>query len=80
MFGSLDVDRIPEISPIVLTRQEFLSFPPFVLALVDGNRVLYSRDDDAGRLVEAVDRWVEENGITRVPHKGGYYWRGIPTQ
>lgn len=34
----------------------------------------------SARSLEAVDRWVEENGITRVPHKGGYYWRGIPTQ
>jgi len=74
----------PEISPIVYTRREFLSMPSFLLTLLDAHEVMYSREsgsppDEADALVHAVREWAEENGITRVPHKGGYYWRGLPT-
>ena len=74
----------PEISPIVYTRREFLSMPSFLLTLLDAHEVMYSREsgsptNEAEALVGAVRAWAQEHGITRVPHKGGYYWRGLPT-
>ena len=73
----------PELSPVVYTRAEFLSFPPFVLTLLEAHDTLYSRTgdsrDDAPALMQAVRNYAESSGITRVPHKGGYYWRGLPT-
>jgi hypothetical protein len=73
----------PELSPVIYTRAEFFSFPSFVLTLLDAHDTLYSRSGDsryeASMLVRAVQEYAESNGIVRVPHKGGYYWRGLPT-
>ena len=58
------------------------SLPSFVLTLLDAHRIIYSRTtadgDEAASLVKAVEDYVREYGITKEPHKGGYYWRGIP--
>ena len=69
----------------ILTAEELSKFPSFLLSLLDGYIVLYSRDphssnepDDAKRIVRAVREHVLRNGITRVPHKGGYYWKNLP--
>lgn len=77
-FGRLQTNPDMEIMPVVLTREELLRFPSFVLTLIDGHRVLFSRDNEAADLVDAVRGWVARHGITRVPHKGGYYWSGLP--
>jgi len=85
--------RGPPLSPVVLTKAEFLSVPPFVLSLLEAHHVLYSRDragevrsedahltDEATSLLHAVRRYASDHGITRIPHKGGAYWRGLPTR
>ncbi len=74
----------PEIQPIIYTRREFMSFPSLLLTLTEGNVILYSKDSQGGQageaeqLLHALQGFVEKNGIERIPHKGGYYWRGIP--
>ncbi len=84
-FGEPEGYNGPELSPIILTVEELSKFPSFLLSLLDGYIVLYSRDphssnepDDAKRIVAAVREYVLRNGITRVPHKGGYYWKNLP--
>ncbi|TVQ23781.1 MAG: nucleotidyltransferase domain-containing protein [Spirochaetaceae bacterium] len=83
-YGEPDGYTGPEISPVIYTLDEFRRMPSFVLSLLDGSETLYSRelpdgtraDKDCLRRVEA---YVADNGIERVRHKGGYYWRGLPT-
>lgn len=83
-FGEPHEYTGPEISPVVYTLAEFRRMPSFVLSLLDASRTLYSRPlpdgtDAAADCLKRVRRFVAENGIERVQHKGGYYWRGLPT-
>ena len=83
-FGEPQGYTGPEISPIVYTLAEFRRMPSFVLSLLDASRTLYSRplpdgSDAAADCLKRVRRFVSENGIERVQHKGGHYWRGLPT-
>jgi predicted nucleotidyltransferase len=82
-FAEPEGYRGPEISPIIYTKQEFLRFPPFVLTLLEACRVVYSRKtnggDEANKLFQAVREYAGAHGITRERHKGGFYWRGLPT-
>lgn len=67
----------PELSPVIYTRDEFLSMPPFVYSLLDAHEVLYSRsgDDAAAQLLAGLERHAAERSVSKRPHKGGYYWR-----
>lgn len=76
-FGALQSPERIRISPVVFTAEEIERLPSFLLTLADGYRTLYSREDDAERIVSRIHRWVQESGIEKVPHKGGYYWRGL---
>lgn len=76
-FGEPESSDDIIISPIVFTAEEVERLPSFLLTLADGYRTLYSRADDAERIVSRIHRWVQESGIEKVPHKGGYYWRGL---
>lgn len=56
-FGEPTGYRGPELSPIVFTKWEFLTFPSFVLTLMDAHKTVYSRTcgtgDEAASLVKA---------------------------
>jgi hypothetical protein len=77
-FGEPQDWNGPELSPIVFTRPEFTRMPTFLLSLLDAHVIWYSRGNEAQELLGAVVSYADRYGITRVPHKGGYYWRGIP--
>ena len=70
----------PPVSPVVLTIEEFREFPPIVLALLDAREIWYPSPSE-GEPGTAVDLLTElasharREDITRVPFRGGHYWR-----
>ncbi len=71
----------PPISPIVLSKKEFLSFKnPIILGLLDGMIVVNDCSTDkhkslAHALFEKLKNYAKQNNIQKIPFKSGYYWK-----
>jgi hypothetical protein len=65
---------IPEISVLILTREESSENKYLYLDMIEEAKILYDRDEFFQKRLESLADRLEELGSRRVEFNGGWYW------